>query len=299
MNGIIIKDLDEKRFNVLAGYSRSPAAAYVSRELSWYSNEDETVLGVLLLDTIDNDYVSVVLGKDEGGRFRAFDVECSFPDIDSALNCLHNTIKWHTCNTPKIFAQGDKSEVLDLFRPIVPIEKQHVYFSHLISDSAFAPARQIIKNMMPYYVDVDGNFIEQFQSTGFDSRLWELYLYAYFIEEQLFLEREYNTPDFLVKKYGKTVAVEAVIVGRKVDNPPQYFKSLPDRKAPNEILVEQENAMPIRFGSSLYSKLQKKYWELPHVNGNPLVFAIADFHDDQSMIWSSTWYLVAGSHLEL
>ena len=46
--------------------------------------------------------------------------------------------------------------------------------------------------------------------------------------------------------------------------------------------------MPIRFGSPLYSKLKKKYWELPHVKGNPIVFAIADFHDDHSMLWSST-----------
>lgn len=46
--------------------------------------------------------------------------------------------------------------------------------------------------------------------------------------------------------------------------------------------------MAIRFGSSLYSKLQKRYWLLPHVRDVPLVFAIADFHDDQSMLWSFT-----------
>ena len=34
---------------------------------------------------------------------------------------------------------------------------------------------------------------------------------------------------------------------------------------------EHENAMPLRFGSALFSKLKKKYWELPHVAGNPLV----------------------------
>ncbi len=45
--------------------------------------------------------------------------------------------------------------------------------------------------------------------------------------------------------------------------------------------------MPIKFGSPLFSKLKKKYWEKEHVKGNSLVFAIADFHDDQSMQWSS------------
>lgn len=46
--------------------------------------------------------------------------------------------------------------------------------------------------------------------------------------------------------------------------------------------------MPIKFGSPLYSKIKKKYWKLPHVSGNPLVLAIADFHDDQSMLRSSS-----------
>ena len=46
--------------------------------------------------------------------------------------------------------------------------------------------------------------------------------------------------------------------------------------------------MPIRFGSPLFSKLKKEYWQLPQIEGCPLVFAIADFHDDYSMSWSST-----------
>jgi hypothetical protein len=55
-----------------------------------------------------------------------------------------------------------------------------------------------------------------------------------------------------------------------------------------KIKEELEGAMPIRFGSPLYSKLNKHYWKLPHVQGIPLVFAIADFHDAGSMLWSST-----------
>jgi hypothetical protein len=287
MGEITIKALDEKRFNALAAYTRSPAAAYISQELAWFSNEGETILGVLLLDTIDNDYVSIVLGPDEAGRFRAFDVE-SFPDQESAIRWLHNTITWHTLNSPPLFPQGDESKALDLFTPIVTPEKQHVYFRRLISDAAFLPAREMISRMMPYYVDVDGNFIEQFQSTGFDSRVWELCLYGYLTEEQLFLKREHRAPDFTVMKYGETVAIEAVIVGRKPENPPRYLRTMPIHKTPEEVMAEHENAMPIRFGSPLYTKLQKKYWELPHVTGNPIVFAIADFHDDQSMLWSST-----------
>ena len=44
--------------------------------------------------------------------------------------------------------------------------------------------------------------------------------------------------------------------------------------------------MPIKFGSALYSKLQKRYWEQPHVVDKPIVFAIQDFHFPRSMTWS-------------
>lgn len=288
MEKVAIKKLDQKRFEALAGYSRSPAAAYFSKELAWYSNNNETVLGVLLLDNVDSDFAAVILGRDEGDRFRTIDVGSSFPNEDHALKWLDTVMRWHSDKDQKVFPQGDTRQGLNLFTPIVPKEKMHVYFSRLISDNAFTPAREIINNMMPHFTDVDGNFAEQFQSSGFDARIWELCLYAYLTEEQLFMDCNYNAPDFVVKKYGKTVAIEAVTVNRKNDNPPKYFKEFPIQKTPSEILEENENAMPIRFGSPLYSKLQKKYWELAHVSGNPLVFAIADFHDDQSMLWSST-----------
>jgi hypothetical protein len=288
MKPSLVKALDRKRFNALAGLSRSPAAAYVSEELGWYSNEDETVIGVALHDIIDDDFAAVVLARDQGGRFRAFDVQSSIETEEEARSWLERAIKWHTGAGVKVYPQGATRKELDLFTPVLPTERLHPYFVHLSNDSAFIPAREIIRRITPHYIDVDGNFVEQFQSTGFDARLWELYLYAYIAEEELFLDRTHSAPDFLVAKYDKTVAIEAVIVGRKEDNPPKYFKVPPKPKAPSEILEAQEHVIPIKFGSPLYSKLNKKYWEFPHVAGKPLVFAIADFHDDQSMLWTST-----------
>ncbi len=282
---IKINEIDVKRFNALAGYSRSPAAAYFSRELAWYSNADESILGVLLLDTCDNDYAAILMTRDEGGRFRCFYWKCSIRNQEDAKAWLFRLMKWHTGQGLKIYPQ-DNSAGLNLFAPVIPPEKQHPYFARLANDSAFVPARAIINQMMPHLVDIDGNFVEQFQSTGFDSRVWELYLNAYLFEEQLFIDRTHNAPDFIVKKYGKTVAIEAVIVGRKKDNPPKYFKLIAESPSPDKIRQFCKNDMPIRFGSPLYTKLQKKYWKLSHVQGNPLIFAIADFHDDQSMLWS-------------
>jgi len=83
-------------------------------------------------------------------------------------------------------------------------------------------------------------------------------VYAYLIEEHLFLDRNYTSPDFIVTKYGKTVAIEAVIVNRKSDNPPKYFREHPVLKTQNEILAEHENAMPIRFGSPVFFQVAEE-----------------------------------------
>ena len=154
MNPILVKTLDKKRFNALAGFSRSPAATYISEELAWYSNEDETVIGVVLHDLIDDDFAVVVLARDEGGRFRAFDVESSIDTGELARGWLERAIKWHTGAGIKVYPQGDKTRSLDLFTSIVPSERLHPAFIHLSNDSAFVPARAMIAQMMPHYVDV-------------------------------------------------------------------------------------------------------------------------------------------------
>lgn len=288
MRPVEVRRIDVKRFNALAAHSRSPAAAYISEELAWFANDDETVLGVVLHDLVDDDFTGIVLARDEAGRFRAFDLEVSIATADAAEAWVDRVIKWHTGMGLRVYPQGDPKETLDLFSSVASADKLHPDFVRLANDASFVPARTMIQEMMPHFYDVDGNFVEQFQSSGFDSRLWELYLFAYFNEEQLFLDQDHPAPDFSVTKYGKSVAIEAVIVGRQEDNPPRYFKTPRGPRTPAEVLEAQEHRIPVRFGSPLYSKLSKRYWELPHVQGKPLVFAIADFHDDQSMLWTST-----------
>lgn len=298
-----LRRIDIKRFNALAAHTRSPSAAYSSRELDWFANDTETLLATLLLDTTDHDYVGIILGRDEVGCFRCIDCEASIPTQEEAAAWIERAINWHGRDGQKTFSQGTKNQKrdpLDPFAPVAPPDKLHPSFVHLCRNKAFAPARRQIAEIMPHYQDVDGNFVEQFQTTGFDARLWELYLNSYLVEEQLFVDRQYQSPDFLVTKYGKSVAIEATIVGRRPDKPVLYLNaetSLPDDR--EELLRRHEHEIPIRFGSPLFSKLQKRYWELDHVTGLPLIFAIADFHDDQSMLWTQTallTYLYGVSH---
>ena len=53
------------------------------------------------------------------------------------------------------------------------------------------------------------------------------------------------------------------------------------------VRYKQQHLHPIKLGSALFSKLQKKYWELDHVRGKPLVFAIEDFHEPHSLAYTN------------
>lgn len=283
-----VRELDVKRFKALAGASRSPALEFCGEEIAWYANEDESILGVLLLDIIDKDYAAVLLARDEVRRYRCFDLESSFPALCDAREWLFRTMRLHTAQGLKVYPQGGGKTRIDLFNAVIPIEKQHPCFQSLTTSDAFLPARAIINELMPHFVDVDGTFVKEFQTRGFDARLWELYLNTYLVEEKLFIEREHTSPDFVVRKHGQAVALEAVIVGRRTEHPSLMNGELPRGMTPQEIMDRNRDEIPIKFGSALYSKLKKQYWELPHTKNMPLVFAIADFHDDQSMMWTST-----------
>ena len=166
-----------------------------------------------------------------------------------------------------------------LFRLIVPEDKRHPKFELVRTAVGWEPARRMLDDVYQGFDDRDGNFLEQFQTTGFDERFFELYLFAYFSRSGFSIDRTHAVPDFLVERQGIKVAIEATTV-----NPPQtgavkrFGRSLKDvsgKDARDYFL----NELPIRFGSPLFSKLQKKYWTLKQCRDRPFVIAIEAFHE--------------------
>ena len=135
--------------------------------------------------------------------------------------------------------------------------------------------------MMYYFQDPDGNFIEQFQTTGFDARTWELYIFAALHELGYGFDRTYPAPDFLCQGIRGQFFIEAVTVNPTLQNGTNVEKGMPEDAA--ERTAYLESYMPIKYGSALFSKLKRHYWDLPHVSGKPIVLAIQDFHAPHSM----------------
>lgn len=288
MNVIPIKvyKINKNRFDIYMLFTRKPQMNLFAKELEFYSNNGPYILGVILIDKIDKDYTYLLMSRDENRQFRAFEVESNFKKIEEARNKLIRRIKWHTLNNLKIVKQKANKQGLDLFKIIVSGNKIHPYFVKVKDDNQFYPSKMALMEISNHMDDIDGNFVDQFQSVnGFDARLWEIYLFAALIEQNFKILREHESPDFIVVKNDIEIGIEAVVVSRKKENPPSSFL-LEEPKNPLQIRNKLENEVPLRFGSTLFSKVQKKYWELPHLKEKPFLIALADFHDNLSMIWS-------------
>lgn len=288
-----VVQMTPERYNAFIAWTRSPTANVVGIELEFFSDKTETLIGVLIKDRFDRDFGFVLLGRDLKNRFRCIEVDCSMTKTN-ARHALFASFRKHISSGETVFPQGDEQTDkagVALFDTKLPVEQQHPAFHMLCTQPHWVPARAIMAEMMRHYVDVDGNFVEQFQTTAFDSRIWELYLYAALLELGLFVNKEHEAPDFEVSDGRHKVFIEAVIVGPSPNDPPldPTQSHMPIRRTPEEIRELLKTRAPIRFGSALYSKLNRKtkYWDLDHVKGNPLVFAVADFHEDQSMTWTS------------
>ena len=184
------------------------------------------------------------------------------------------------------YHQGDeKGEPVDFFAPVLDREHLNPNFIRVAESEGYTPARDTIEPMMRWYEDVDGNFIEQFQSTGFDARIWELYLFATFVEMGYAVRRVAPAPDFTCAGLPGEFCVEATTVGPTRDR----FGSMvppPPIDTTEAIREFRREYMPIKYGSALTSKLKKRYWEKAHVGNKPLLFAIADFHAPMSMLYT-------------
>lgn len=286
-----IRPISRERFNSFVLWSRSPIASRENQEVEWYADSKEWLLGVLVLDLVDLDWSYAVLGRDEDGRFRYIDGGVSVPSQKEG-NLRLMTAMQHKINAgKKVFKQGDETGgIPDLFTPVVGEEKLHHSFRSMLKHPPWIPAINIIREMMRNFVDIDGHFVREFQTYGFDARIWELYLYAYLNEECLPLDRSFFAPDYVISLGEQRICIEAVTVnptgGATLGSDAPNLEAI----SPAEAKELVKDFIPIKFGSALFSKLSKKppYWQLDHVAGQPLVFAIADFHAPQSMLWTSS-----------
>jgi hypothetical protein len=253
-------------------------------EVGWYEHAGERVLGLLIRDLADNDFGGYVFGRDRKLRFRAVSSSGFDPRRRHAEIALRRELERVSAEPDDDYYQGDEAgSPVDFFATVVPEDRLNPSYLRVRELEQYSGARGIIEPMMRWYGDVDGNFVEQFQTTGFDSRLWELYLFAAFSEMGFNIDRIHAVPDFTCVNPLTAFCVEATTVNPTRD-PNGEIVPPPPTETPEQLDAYLKDYMPIKFGSALTSKLAKKYWTRPHVKGKPFVLAIHDFSSPQSMM---------------
>ncbi|WP_122951461.1 hypothetical protein [Bathymodiolus thermophilus thioautotrophic gill symbiont] len=90
---------------------------------------------------------------------------------------------------------------MDLFTPIVEEDKLHNNFKNIILEPE-AYARDVINEWADGFIDRDGKFIKEFQTT-FNSSFWEIYLYASLKQFNYSIDFTFQAPDFVVNDGGE------------------------------------------------------------------------------------------------
>jgi len=133
-----VKPLSHARFEALL-YRRAPWTFLMSRELEWWTTDDESLLAVVSLDLIDDDFSLAILGRDEQGLFRAINVMCSLETIEVARREMKKRFTELSFENLQEFPQGDNDKKKhEILVPCVPASKLNHVFEYLLKNGSSA-----------------------------------------------------------------------------------------------------------------------------------------------------------------
>lgn len=167
---------------------------------------------------------------------------------------------------------------MDLFTPIVAPERFNPNFRSVLIPAEI-DERRVVSSWADGFVDRDGKFVQEFQTT-FNSSFWELYLHAVFRKFGISVDWRYNRPDFLLTKDTMTAVVEATTANAAQGRPNEW-----DREITPEALLKYpipaiNREATIRLSNAITAKHRKyceSYRKLNHVGGRPFVIAVSPF----------------------
>ena len=167
---------------------------------------------------------------------------------------------------------------MDLFTPVVNAGL-HPNFVRVLHP-AYSGARKILQQWAEGFVDRDGKFVQELQST-FNSAFWELYVFAVLKQLERTVDFSFASPDFLITS-APSFCIEAATAQAAVGAPNEWETPLEDfwgslhslSRAP---LVDQATVRLANTVTGKHRKYVELYKNLGHVQGRPFVLALAPF----------------------
>lgn len=168
---------------------------------------------------------------------------------------------------------------MDLFTPIVDEGRLHKNFTSVMVPVRKAE-RDLLEKWADGFIDRDGKFIEEFQTT-FNSSFWEIYLYAVFKEYGLNIDWSHQSPDFSIIESDVEFIVEAVTANAADGKPNEWDRSFSEEELKILDNLKKLNTEGIiRLSNAILGKVKKynkSYKKLDHVKNKPFVIAVAPF----------------------
>lgn len=275
---MLVVPIPEREFNLYAlALPEGPNFEPYVVVSGWKCDNSRSVGGVLL-DHDTGDFAIRAFRRRIDHCFVVTSSKSGFTSHDAAL--IELTAAMHPGDPPESMRPGVKKRP-----PLLEIgnRKPGENFKLLTGTQNHVPAAIAVGEVYLAMPNPDDNFVSDFQTTNFDSRLFELYLLAAFREQGVTVLQDHESPDFLIQRAGHECFVEAVTANPKeVKIQGLTFPAFAP-ESPEERLL---GAPAVRFAKTLRSKIQRGYEKLPHVLGKPFALAIADFHAPSSMVWS-------------
>lgn len=167
---------------------------------------------------------------------------------------------------------------MDLFTPKVSIDKQHTNFRTITEPGMFDVEHTVLQSWAKGFVDRDGKFVEEFQTT-FNSSFWELYLNSVFRELGFTSDFLHEAPDFVLSGPCDLIC-EATTAQHPMGFVPEWEREISAeaiQRADSSLIVELAT---IRLANAIDNKQKmyaKSYSSMSHVRKKPFVIAVAPY----------------------
>lgn len=243
-----------------------------------YKAEGGIAAGAILIDALSWNLSTITLRRRVDHIWVKTDERIGFETPDSAMAYLRSSLRADDLPEPLPPGERRRLPLLELGSAGASAE-----FELIASTINHLPALMAIGECYLAMPNPDANFVSDFQTSNFASRLFELYLVACFREQGISVRQAYPSPDFEIERGNEKCWIEAVTANSPG---PRSGGIAPWVHAPENLEDRLTGATAERFAKTLRSKLQREYERLPHVSGQPFAIAIADFHESGSMVWS-------------
>lgn len=274
----LVTPISQRQFELYALSLERGPNFYPAHIFSAYQAGNGAVTGCILLDPTKEAFTTLAMRRRIDHSWIKVEESGPYPTPETALDRLSVTMR-----------AGDPAEPLPPGAKRRPLLLQpgprgtSPEFELLTRTISHLPALMAIGECYFALPNPDANFVSDFQTGNFASRLFELYLLSCFREQGLSVRQDHVSPDFLIEKDGNACWIEAVTANSGHPRAGGIGKWV---HAPQDRIERLTGNPAERFAKTLRGKLQRKYHELEHVKGQPFALAIADFHVSGSMVWS-------------